>query len=112
MISLFVLGFSSIVAGALIEQRDPVPAGYVAPPYYPSTSSKSLPSTESPVELHNTNKSQAPHGGWTSDWSESYQKASMLVSNMTLAEKTNITAGTGLLASTRCEYYIDLLLTS
>jgi beta-glucosidase len=96
MISLFVLGFSSIIAGAVIEQRDPVPAGYVAPPYYPGTSSKTLPSTEFPVELRNANKSQAPHGGWTSDWSESYRKASMLVSNMTLAEKTNITAGTGL----------------
>jgi beta-glucosidase len=31
-----------------------------------------------------------------SDWSESYRKASMLVSNLTLAEKTNLTAGTGL----------------
>jgi hypothetical protein len=38
----------------------------------------------------------APHGGWVSDWSESFQKASSLVSTMTLAEKTNITAGSGI----------------
>jgi beta-glucosidase len=31
-----------------------------------------------------------------SDWSESYRKASLLVSNMTLAEKTNLTAGSGI----------------
>jgi hypothetical protein len=43
MITLFVLCFSSIVSGAAIEQRDPVPVGYVAPPYYPSTSSKPPP---------------------------------------------------------------------
>ncbi|KAA8614599.1 BglX Beta-glucosidase-related glycosidase [Pyrenophora tritici-repentis] len=73
MASLLVLGFSALVSGAAIQQRDAVPAGFVAPPYYP-----------------------APHGGWTADWSESYRKASMLVSNMTLAEKTNLTAGTGI----------------
>ncbi|KAF1842339.1 glycoside hydrolase family 3 protein [Cucurbitaria berberidis CBS 394.84] len=67
------LCISTIVTGAAIEQRDAVPPGYVAAPYYP-----------------------APHGGWTSDWSESYRKASLLVSNMTLAEKTNLTAGTGI----------------
>lgn len=38
----------------------------------------------------------APHGGWVSDWSESYRKASLVVSNMSLAEKTNLTAGTGI----------------
>lgn len=38
----------------------------------------------------------APHGGWVSEWSESYRKAALLVSNMTLAEKTNITAGSGI----------------
>ncbi|KAF2703917.1 glycoside hydrolase family 3 protein [Pleomassaria siparia CBS 279.74] len=50
-----------------------VPAGYVSSPYYP-----------------------APHGGWSPDWTESYRKASLLVSNMTLAEKTNVTSGTGI----------------
>ncbi|KAF1833818.1 beta-glucosidase-like protein [Decorospora gaudefroyi] len=73
MVALLVLCCASVVAGAAIQQRDPVPAGYVAAPYYP-----------------------APHGGWTADWSESYRKASALVSNMTLAEKTNLTAGTGI----------------
>jgi beta-glucosidase len=73
MRSTIILGLSSIASGAVIDRRDPVPAGYVAAPYYP-----------------------APHGGWVSDWSESYRKASLLVSNMTLAEKTNITAGSGI----------------
>ncbi|KAB5545691.1 hypothetical protein GE09DRAFT_216114 [Coniochaeta sp. 2T2.1] len=59
--------------GSVLRERDAVPAGYVAKPYYP-----------------------APHGGWTSDWSESYAKAKALVEKMTLAEKTNITAGVGI----------------
>lgn len=45
-----------------------VPDGYDSPPWYP-----------------------APYGGWTEDWSASYAKAAELVSNMTLAEKTNST---------------------
>ncbi|KAF2021863.1 glycoside hydrolase family 3 protein [Aaosphaeria arxii CBS 175.79] len=73
MLSLTLLSLSTLAAGAAVEKRIPVPAGYVAPPYYPS-----------------------PYGGWTSDWSESYRKAALLVSNLTLAEKTNITAGTGI----------------
>ncbi|KNG44253.1 glycoside hydrolase family 3 protein [Stemphylium lycopersici] len=73
MVSLLFLSLSGLVSSAAIQQRDPVPQGYVAPPYYPT-----------------------PHGGWVSDWSESYRKASLLVSNMTLAEKTNLTAGTGI----------------
>lgn len=55
-----------------LERRLSVPPGYVAAPYYPT-----------------------PHGGWTADWNESYRKAALLVANMTLAEKANITAGTG-----------------
>jgi beta-glucosidase len=35
MLSLIVFGLSSVVSGAAIERRDAVPAGYVAPPYYP-----------------------------------------------------------------------------
>ena len=48
-------------------------AGYVAAPYYPT-----------------------PHGGWIEAWANAYAKAQALVEQMTLAEKTNITAGTGL----------------
>ncbi|ORY08725.1 beta-glucosidase 2 precursor [Clohesyomyces aquaticus] len=70
---ILLLSFSLSTSAAVVDRRDPVPAGYVAPPYYPS-----------------------PHGGWTVDWSESYRKASLLVSNMTLAEKTNITSGSGI----------------
>ena len=71
-LSLFLL--SSLVgtaSGAAIQARA-VPAPYVAASYYP-----------------------APHGGWSDDWAEAYQKAVKLVSQMTLAEKTNITGGTG-----------------
>lgn len=66
---------SLLVPGAhatYLQPRDSVPAGYVAVPYYPS-----------------------PRGGWVASWSESYAKAEAMVSNMTLAEKTNITAGVG-----------------
>ncbi|KAM6486816.1 glycoside hydrolase family 3 protein [Trichoderma sp. SZMC 28011] len=50
-----------------------VPDGYYVPPYYP-----------------------APYGGWVDEWRQSYAKAKALVDSMTLAEKTNITAGTGI----------------
>lgn len=50
-----------------------LPDGYSAPSYYP-----------------------APYTGWIADWSESVQKAKALVDTMTLAEKANITAGTGI----------------
>ncbi|PVI06637.1 glycoside hydrolase family 3 protein [Periconia macrospinosa] len=73
MHSVLFLSFLSSATAAAVDRRTAVPAGYVAAPYYP-----------------------APHGGWVSSWSESYRKASLLVSNMTLAEKTNLTSGTGL----------------
>ncbi|KAK1754518.1 glycoside hydrolase superfamily [Echria macrotheca] len=56
-----------------VQPRDRVPDGYYAPPYYP-----------------------APHGGWVPSWQQSYAKAQKLVSQMTLAEKTNITGGVGM----------------
>ncbi|KAI0015325.1 glycoside hydrolase family 3 protein [Xylariomycetidae sp. FL0641] len=71
-LSLLVLG-ASASAAATIQARDPVPEPYVAAPFYP-----------------------APFGGWSSDWSESYERAVALVSNMTVAEKVNLTTGTGL----------------
>ncbi|KAJ3947029.1 uncharacterized protein N0V96_003414 [Colletotrichum fioriniae] len=58
---------------AVISVRSDVPAGYVAAPYYP-----------------------APYGGWASDWTDSYRRAKAVVDKMTLAEKTNITSGTGI----------------
>ncbi|KAF4627259.1 hypothetical protein G7Y89_g10897 [Cudoniella acicularis] len=54
------------------EKRDSVPAGYVASPYYPT-----------------------PNGGWVSNWAAAYAKAEKVVANMTLAEKVNLTTGTG-----------------
>jgi len=38
----------------------------------------------------------APEGGWVSTWSNAYEKAQQVVSNMTLAEKVNLTTGTGI----------------
>ena len=35
MISLILLCTATLVAGAAIERRIPVPPGYVASPYYP-----------------------------------------------------------------------------
>ena len=67
-----VAAFAHTAAAGTMYKRDSVPPEFVAAPYYPT-----------------------PHGGWTSDWAAAYIKAQALVSNMTLAEKTNITAGTG-----------------
>ncbi|KAI6784900.1 beta-glucosidase F-like protein [Emericellopsis cladophorae] len=63
------------VSGSPLQQRSPddVPDGYYVPMYYP-----------------------APFGGWVDSWAQSYEKARDLVNQMTLAEKTNITAGTGI----------------
>ena len=74
---LFFCSIISSVSGVAIDaqhldKRLNVPTGYVAAPYYPT-----------------------PRGGWVADWSESYRKAALLVANMTLAEKTNITCGSG-----------------
>ncbi|WQF79559.1 Putative glycoside hydrolase, family 3, glycoside hydrolase family 3 domain, immunoglobulin [Colletotrichum destructivum] len=64
---------ASLCDGAAINARSDVPPGFVAAPYYP-----------------------APYGGWASDWSDSYRRAKEVVDRMTLAEKTNITSGTGI----------------
>lgn len=64
---------ASLCDGAVINARSDVPPGFVAAPYYP-----------------------APYGGWASDWSDSYKRAKEVVDRMTLAEKTNITSGTGI----------------
>lgn len=61
------------LAGAVVNLRDSVPPEFVAAPYYP-----------------------APHGGWLNSWKDAYSKAEALVSQMTLAEKTNVTSGIGI----------------
>lgn len=73
MVLPLLLSLSTLVHGAAIDRRDAVPAGYAALSSYP-----------------------APHGGWVPEWSASYKKAADLVANMTLPEKTNLTAGTGI----------------
>ncbi|KAM3078943.1 hypothetical protein ACMFMF_003870 [Clarireedia jacksonii] len=67
----------SIARADTLEERDDVPAGYVAAPYYPT-----------------------PKGGWVSEWAAAYEKARVVVANMTLAEKVNLTTGTGELSNT------------
>ena len=57
-------------SGSSLTARDSLPAGYVAAPYYP-----------------------APKGGWVSSWSAADAKAQLVVFNMTLAEKVNLTTG-------------------
>lgn len=78
--SLASLGHAGAIAGAIadadneqLSARDSAAVTYYVPPYYP-----------------------APYGGWVADWQDSYAKAKALVDSMTLAEKTNITAGTGI----------------
>ncbi|KAK3499168.1 putative beta-glucosidase 1 precursor [Neurospora hispaniola] len=56
-----------------VRQRTAVPDGFYAAPYYPT-----------------------PYGGWEDSWKDSYAKAQALVGKMTLAEKTNITGGSGM----------------
>ncbi|GAB1314181.1 putative beta-glucosidase F [Madurella fahalii] len=67
------LSLAAVSLARSLGSRDPVPEGYHAAPYYP-----------------------APYGGWLDSWKEAYAKAEALVSQMTLAEKTNITSGTGI----------------
>ncbi len=65
----------ALQAGGALQERDfinSVPAEYVASPYYPT-----------------------PLGGWSSSWTAAYAKAAKVVANMTLAEKVNLTTGTG-----------------
>jgi beta-glucosidase len=64
--------FVTTVQGGILYPREAVPDGFVAASYYP-----------------------APYGGWVANWTDSYAKAAALVGNMTLAEKANITAGSG-----------------
>lgn len=81
---LIISAFTGVCHGGSVNrERDAVPAGYAAKGYYPT-----------------------PHGGWTSDWSTSYSKAKALVEQMTLAEKTNITAGTGIYMGKSHEFII------
>lgn len=70
---LIALAHGTPVSEPRLNIRSDVPDGYYVPAYYP-----------------------APYGGWVESWAESYDKAKALVDNMTLAEKTNITAGSGI----------------
>ncbi|KAL2023884.1 hypothetical protein VTK56DRAFT_661 [Thermocarpiscus australiensis] len=72
-LSLILSLFASVSLSRSVRPRDPVLPGYHAAPYYP-----------------------APYGGWLDSWREAYTKAQALVSQMTLAEKTNITSGIGI----------------
>lgn len=74
---LYKTAISSVAAGALtlfsVGGHASSAPGHDSPAYYP-----------------------APYGGWVDEWRDSYSKAKQLVDSMTLAEKTNITAGTGI----------------
>jgi hypothetical protein len=67
--TIALFNFAALGAGVPAKGSD----GFIAAPYYP-----------------------APYGGWVADWADSYAKAKELVDSMTLAEKTNITSGTGI----------------
>lgn len=73
LVSLFtpLTTLASPIADSPLAARDSDDA-YTSIPYYP-----------------------APKGGWVSSWSDTYEKAHRVVSNMTLAEKVNLTTGTG-----------------
>ena len=76
---LALLGLAGTAPAAVLPRAD-VPAPYVAAPFFP-----------------------APRGGWADEsypWAAAYAKAVELVGRMTLAETTNITAGTGFFMGT------------
>lgn len=73
LVSLCAEVTSSSLSSEELGRRAPVPQGFVAAPFYP-----------------------APRGGWVPEWANSYEKAARLVANMTLAEKVNLTSGTGI----------------
>lgn len=64
---------ASVSSSATQNARAGVPPGYNSPPYYPT-----------------------PKGGWVQEWQAAYAKAAVVVANMTLAEKVNLTTGTGI----------------
>ncbi|KAL4940745.1 putative beta-glucosidase F [Aspergillus oleicola] len=70
---LVATGLCSLASAsaANFEARDSDEA--FSPPYYP-----------------------APNGGWVSNWADAYRKAQNVVRNLTLAEKVNLTTGTGI----------------
>ena len=68
---LFCAFVATIVFGGLSAYRTAPPDGQ-SPPWYP-----------------------APNGGTVTAWESSYEKAKLMVEKMTLAEKVNVTTGTG-----------------
>lgn len=75
LLAPFVLACLALVedsSTSTLNERESVPENYESPPYYPT-----------------------PHSGWVSDWASAYAKAYKVVSSMTLAEKVNLTTGTG-----------------
>lgn len=76
LISKGISGVSGLVHGHIIST---VPTGYTAESYYP-----------------------APRGGWVAEWADSYAKAQLVVEKMTLAEKVNLTTGTGVYMVSFC----------
>ncbi|KAI9925170.1 hypothetical protein ASPWEDRAFT_120280 [Aspergillus wentii DTO 134E9] len=78
LVSLINLTLSTPTANSAghtvhLNSRDSNADEYSSPPYYPT-----------------------PKGGWISNWTQAYEKAHRVVSNMTLAEKVNLTTGTGM----------------
>ncbi|KAM5436086.1 hypothetical protein McanMca71_000164 [Microsporum canis] len=72
-ILLHLLLLLSFVSAETHNIHADVPPGYESPSYYPT-----------------------PKGGWIPEWEAAYAKAAVLVANMTLAEKVNLTTGTGI----------------
>lgn len=73
LLSRYLTLVSLLTPATLASHLDARDSDAFSPPYYP-----------------------APNGGWLSNWADAYEKAHQVVSNMTLAEKVNLTTGTGI----------------
>lgn len=72
IMTLLLGGLLGLIAMALFVYKKATPLDGQSPPWYPS-----------------------PRGGSLTAWEESYKKAAVMVSKMSLIEKVNITTGTG-----------------
>ncbi|KAF8425274.1 beta-glucosidase-related glycosidase [Tirmania nivea] len=101
------LSATLVYLALLLATAGEVSSGAPDPAYVPGLQAEyEYEKRQSQDEVRNTEKRQsystfsppyypAPKGGWLADWSASYTKAAVMVGQMTLAEKVNVTMAIG-----------------